>query len=264
MSCVVHPTAIVDEKAELGVDVKIGPYSIIGPDVKIGDRSCIGPHVVIEGRTELGEQNEVFQFASLGARPQDLKYRGEPSTLVIGAHNIIREYVTIQPGTEHGHMTTKVGNNNLFMAYSHVGHDCFVGNHNVFANSSAMAGHVTVFDGVILGGLVGVHQFCRIGSMAMLSGGTMVGHDVPPYCIAQGDRAFLRGLNLIGLQRAGFSNEDISALKRAFRLMFSSRGHLHGRPDLPADLAANPRVQVMLDFIEGTSRGIMSMSRSSG
>ena len=163
MDCQIHATAIVDPKAKLGAGVHVGPYSIIGPNVQLGDGCRIAPHVVIEGHTTLGENSDVFQFVSLGSAPQDLKFKGEPSTLIIGARNKIREYVTLRPGPASGHMTTVVGDNNLFMANSHVGHDCKVGSNNVFANTVGLAGHVSVGNNVILGGLVGLHQFCRIG-----------------------------------------------------------------------------------------------------
>ena len=208
MSDCIHPTAIIDPAAEIGPEVEIGPYSVIGPHVQLGSQCRIGPHVVIEGHTTLGEQCQISQFASLGAPPQDLKYKGEPSTLVIGRRNVIREYVTLQPGTASGHMTTTIGDENLFMASSHVAHDGIVGNRNVFANSVALGGHVTIGNSVILGGLVGIHQFVRIGDFAFISGGTLVGEDVPPYCFGQfgqTPRGALRGVNTIGLKRAGFS-----------------------------------------------------------
>lgn len=254
----IHAAAIVDPKAEIDDDVEVGAFSIIGPNVKIGKGTRIAPHVVIEGITELGPDNEVFQFASIGAKPQDLKYHGEPSTLVIGSANKIREYVTLQPGTEQGGMTTRVGDRNLFMANSHVGHDCIIGSDNVFANSAGLAGHVTVFDKVILGGLVGIHQFCRIGDLSFLSAGSMIGHDVPPYCIAQGDRCFLRGINTIGLQRAGFSEDQIAETKKAYRMLASS-GHSRGKvADFPEELSNKPHIKKMLDFVETSERGIMS------
>jgi UDP-N-acetylglucosamine acyltransferase len=263
MSCTIHPTAIVDSKAEIGVEVQIGAYSIIGPNVKIGDRSWIGPHVIIEGRTTLGSECEIFQFASIGSKPQDLKFHDEPSTLIIGAKNKIREFVTLQPGTEHGHMTTVIGDNNLFMANSHVGHDCRIGSNNVFANSAGLAGHVSIASNVILGGLIGIHQFVRIGDYVMLSGGSMVGHDIPPYCIAQGDRCFLRGVNTIGLQRAGFSEEEIMAVKKVYRLLFSTVGGVTEKiSKLPAELSERPHIKHMLEFIEGSERGISSPFKS--
>ncbi len=265
MSCDIHETAIVDPAAELGAEVQIGPYSIIGPHVKLGDRCWVGPHAVVEGRTTIGAESKVFQFASVGAKPQDLKFNDEPSTLVIGQKNIIREFVTLQPGTEHGHMTTVIGDGNLFMANSHVGHDCRVGNYNVFANSVALAGHVTIDNNVILGGIVGIHQFVRIGSFVMLSGGSMVGHDIPPYCIGQGDRCFLRGVNTIGLQRAGFTDEEISAVKKTYRLLFSSVGGLAEKiAGLPEELRSMDKIAHMLEFIKNSERGVCSPARNKG
>lgn len=253
MSSRIHPTAIIHDGAELGNEVDIGAYSIIGPHVKLGDGCQIGPHVVIEGYTTLGRETSVSQFASVGSAPQDLKFHGEPSTLVIGERNKIREYVTLQPGTESGTMATIIGDENLFMANSHVAHDCRVGNNNVLANSCALAGHVQTGNGVILGGLVGIHQFVRIGDLVMISAGSMVGSDIPPFCNGQGDRCFLRGINLIGLRRAGFGQEDIAEVRRTYRHFFSSVGSYGEKlKELPTDLAARPAVKMMVDFIKAS------------
>jgi UDP-N-acetylglucosamine acyltransferase len=263
VSCNIHATAIVDSHAELGEDVQVGPYSIIGPHVKIGSGTRIGPHVVIEGHTTLGPGNDIYQFAALGAAPQDLKYAGEPSELILGAGNKVREFVTLHPGTAKGTMKTVVGDNNLFMANCHVGHDCRVGNNNVLANSAGLAGHVTILNNVILGGMVGIHQFCRIGNYVIISAGSMVGHDIPPYCIAQGDRCFLRGVNLIGLERAGMTADEISEIKKVYRTLFSTVGHLKDKIEaLPADLADRPRIKLMLDFIRESERGVMNPARN--
>ncbi len=262
MACVIHPTAIVADGAELGVDVAVGPYSIIGPQVKIGDRSKIASHVVIENRTTLGADNTVFQFASLGAIPQDLKFKGEPATLVIGSGNTIRECVTLHLGTQAGTMTTIIGDGNLFMANCHVAHDCRVGNRNIFANSVALAGHVTIMNGAILGGMAGIHQFCRVGDFAMIGAGAMVALDIPPYCIAQGDRAALRGINKIALKRAGMSEEDISAIRLTYRHLFLGTGGRKERlATLPPEIASRPNVKAMLDFLEGSKRGVTSAGR---
>jgi UDP-N-acetylglucosamine acyltransferase len=263
MSCEIHQTAIIDANAKLGAGVTVGAYSVIGPHVEVGDRTRIGPHVVIEGRTSFGEECDIFQFSSIGSAPQDLKYHGEPSTLVIGARNKIREFVTIQPGTEHGRMTTQVGDNNLFMANSHVGHDCSVGSNNVFANSVSLAGHVTIESNVILGGMVGIHQFARVGNYAMLGAGSMVANDVPPYCIGQGDRCVLRGVNTIGLQRAGFSEEEIKAVRKVYRLLFAKVGGVKEKMNaIPEELVRMPRIAAMIEFIRSSSRGVASPSRS--
>lgn len=262
MGSSIHPTAIVDPAAKIGADVQIGPYSIIGANVEIGDRTSIGSHVVIEGLTTLGADCEIFQFASVGSKPQDLKFRGEPSTLVIGSRNKIREYVTLQPGTVGGRMTTTIGDNNLFMANSHVGHDCEIGSNNVFANSVALAGHVTVHSNAIVGGLVGIHQFARIGSFVMISAGSMVGQDVPPYCICQGDRAVLRGINTIGLERAGFTAEAIADVKRVYRHLFTTGGHLREKIEiLPPETTELPHIKAMIDFIAQSERGILQPSK---
>ncbi len=258
----IHPTAIVSPQAELGSDVEVGPYSIIGPNVQLGDRCKIHPHVVVDGHTTLGSDNEVFPFASLGAAPQDLKFKGEPSTLIVGTGNKIRECVTLHPGTAKGTMSTVIGNNNLFMANCHVAHDCRVGSNNVFANSAALAGHVTVQDSVILGGLVGIHQFCRVGSFVILSAGAMVPYDVPPYCMGQGDRCYLRGINVIGLERAGMTKEEVAEIRRVYRLLFSTVGKLKEKiAAIPSELAAKPRVKYMLDFIGASERGVMSPAK---
>lgn len=265
MDCQIHATAIVDAKAKLGAGVQIGPYSIIGPNVQLGDGCRIAPHVVIEGFTTLGENSEVSQFVSLGSPPQDLKYQGEPSTLVIGARNKIREYVTLQPGTASGYMTTVIGDNNLFMANSHVGHDCKVGSNNVFANAVSLAGHVTIGNNIILGGLVGMHQFSRVGDYALIGAGSMVGLDIPPYCIAQGDRAHLRGVNVIGLKRAGMSSEEISDIRSIYRELFSTVGHLKEKlAALDPEIVERSHIKRMIDFIAGSKRGMVQPLKQLG
>lgn len=257
MTQFIHPTAIIDESVELGAGVQIGPYSVIGPNVKIGDRCKIGAHVFIESLTELGPDNEISPFASIGAAPQDLKYAGEPSKLIIGRANKIREYVTLNRGTKHGHMQTVIGDNNLFMACTHVGHDCIVGNNNILANSAALAGHVTLNNNIIIGGMVGVHQFCHIGDYAFLAAGAMVSGDVPPYCMGQGDRCCLRGLNLIGLKRANFTDDQVRAIKKTYRHLFSASGSVTEKiSTLEQSLAAEPAVNKMLEFIKNSERGI--------
>jgi UDP-N-acetylglucosamine acyltransferase len=253
----IHPTAVIASGAELDSGVEIGPYAVIGAQVKIGANTRIGPHAVIEGRTTLGRDNHIFQFASVGAIPQDKKYKGEDSALIIGDHNVIREYATLNPGTQGGGMVTRVGNHNLFMVYSHVAHDCLVGNHVIMANCATLAGHVMVADYAILGGLVAVHQFTRIGESAFLAGGAMVSLDVPPYCTATGDRAHLHGLNFVGLKRRGLSTEQIATLKRAYRTLFTE-----GLPLKEAIVAvrltfpSSPEVAQLADFIESSTRGI--------
>lgn len=259
----IHPSAIIENGAEIGQEVEIGPYTCIGSHVKIGDKCRIGSHVVLEGYTTLGSENTVFQFASVGSPPQDLKYRGESTTLVIGSKNIVREFVTLQPGTVNGLRTTTIGNGNLFMANCHVAHDCMVGNNNVFANSSALGGHVDIGSHVILGGLVGVHQFCRIGSYSILSGGTMISVDAPPYSIVQGDRAHLCGVNVLALKRAGISSNDISEIRKAYRLLFSTNGFLRAKVEsFPQELAQRPLIRALLDFIVSSKRGVCNRSKT--
>lgn len=261
----IHPTAIVDPGAHIGSGTSIGAYSVIGPHVVLGRDNRIGPHVVIEGHTIIGDRNQVFQFASIGAAPQDLKYRGEPSKLVIGNGNIIREFSTLQPGTSGGGMLTQVGDSNLFMANTHVGHDTLVGNRCVFANSAALAGHVTIANGVIVGGLSGIHQFVRIGDVAMIAAGAMVSQDVPPYCMAQGDRAKIHGLNRIGLERNGGSREDFAALRSLYRAVFTPADGMAQSKSFKARVAesratvgGNERAAQFLDFLESSDRGICS------
>ena len=251
----IHPTAIVEEGAQLADNVSVGPYSIIRSHVSIGSGTVVGPHVVIEGRTSIGCDNEIFQFASIGAIPQDLKYHGEESTLTIGDRNKIREFTTMHLGTEDGGGKTIIGNDNLFMAYTHVAHDCIVGNNVILANAATLAGHVQVDDFAILGGMSAVHQFTRIGSHVLASGGSMIAQDVVPYVIVQGDRAKTVGLNLIGLKRRGFGAEDIGALKKAFKLIFrSGMRQEEALSELEAD--AHAPVQEMIAFVRASERGI--------
>ncbi|HZX43915.1 MAG TPA: acyl-ACP--UDP-N-acetylglucosamine O-acyltransferase [Myxococcaceae bacterium] len=253
----VHPTAIVAPGARLHPTVEIGPYVVIGSQVEIGAGTTVGPHAVIEGRTRLGERNRVFQFASVGAQPQDLKYAGEDSALEIGNENLIREFTTLHKGTTGGGGVTRIGDRNLFMAYAHVAHDCQVGNGCVLANGATLGGHVEVGDHVILGGLAAVHQFTRIGRHAFVAGGAMVVMDVPPFCTAQGDRAELVGINGIGLARHGFSEEQIARVKEAYRILFRSKLPLEDATErLRAELGDQPEIQVLLGFVTTSQRGI--------
>jgi UDP-N-acetylglucosamine acyltransferase len=253
----IHPTAIIHSGASLAADVQVGPYTIIGEHVTIGPGCWIGPHVVIEGWTEIGRNNRIFQFASVGAVPQDLKFRGEQSWLRIGDRNTIREFVTMHRGTSDGGGETVVGHDNLFMAYAHVAHDCQVGNRVILANGATLAGHVQVADHAILGGLSAAHQFTRIGCHVMISGGAMVAQDIPPYTIAQGDRAKTIGLNLIGLQRRGFSEETIRGIKRAYKLIFRSGLRLEEALDkITAEVDTSPELEGFVTFIRNSERGI--------
>jgi UDP-N-acetylglucosamine acyltransferase len=253
----VHPTAIVHPEAKLHDSVEVGPYSIIGPKVRIGAGCRIGPHTVLDGDTTLGERNRVFQFASVGAIPQDLKYAGEDTKLVIGDDNQIREFATIHIGTAGGGGVTRAGNKNLFMAYSHVAHDCVIGNDCVMANCATLAGHVLVRNHVTLGGLSAIHQFTRIGDYAFIAGGAMVAMDVPPYCTAQGDRAELVGLNSVGLARHGFTEEQINRIKDAYKILFRSKlGLNEAIAKLEAEHAGHPEIEALLDFVEDSKRGL--------
>jgi UDP-N-acetylglucosamine acyltransferase len=253
----VHPTAVIHPGARLHPTVQVGPYAVIGPNVELGAGTTVGPHSVIEGRTRIGERNRVFQFASVGAQPQDLKYAGEDSELHIGDENLIREFTTLHKGTAGGGGVTRIGNGNLFMAYSHVAHDCQVGNGCVFANSATLGGHVEIGDHVILGGLAAVHQFTRIGRHAFVAGGSMVVMDVPPYCTAQGDRAELVGINSVGLARHGFSEEQIGQIKDAYRVLFRSKLPLDEALErLRTDFGGSPEIEVLLAFVASSKRGL--------
>jgi len=262
---VIHPTAIVATGAVLAPGVSIGPYAVIGPHVRLGAGTRVGPHAVIEGRTTIGRDNRIFQFASVGAEPQDLKYRGEDSRLEIGDRNIIREFATLSIGTAGGGMVTRVGSDTLLMHYAHVGHDCQVGSHCVLANGATLAGHVTISDHVIVGGLAAIHQFVRVGESAILSGGSMTVHDVPPFCNASGDRARLRGINLIGLKRRGFDAARVRAIKRAYRLLFASGlPFAEARVRTSAELAGQPDVELMVAFLADSTRGVTPAARRAG
>jgi len=253
----VHSTAIVAPGAKLHATAEVGPYAVIGPQVEIGAGTTVGPHAVIDGRTRLGERNKVFQFASVGAPPQDLKYAGEDSALEIGNENLIREFTTLHKGTKGGGGVTRIGDRNLFMAYAHVAHDCQVGNGCVLANAATLGGHVEIGDNVILGGLAAVHQFTRIGQHAFVAGGAMVVMDVPPFCIAQGDRAELAGVNTIGLARHGFGEDRITRVKEAYRILFRSKLPLEEAVErLRTELGDQSEIQTLLDFVTTSQRGL--------
>ena len=253
----VHPTAVVHPGARLHETVEVGPYSVIGPQVTIGAGSRVGPHVVIEGRTTLGARNRIFQFASVGADPQDLKYAGEDTELVLGDDNLVREFVSLHKGTVGGGGATRIGSGNLFMANSHVAHDCVVGNGCRIGNGSALAGHVTMEDHVIISGLAAVHQFTRLGKHAFISGGAMVTMDIPPYATAQGDRAELVGLNTVGLERSGYSKEQLERIKEAHRILFRSKlGLQEALARLRSELGGQPEVDHLIDFVMQSKRGL--------
>lgn len=253
----IHETAIVHPGAQIDENVSIGPYAVIGEHVKIGAGTSVGPHSVIEGWTTIGRENKIFQFASVGAEPQDLKFHGEETTLTLGDRNQVREFVTLHRGTEDGGGKTVIGSDNLFMAYTHVAHDCQIGNHVILANCATLAGHAEIDDFAILGGLTAVHQFVRVGAHVMVSGGSMVNQDVVPYCIAQGDRATTVGVNSIGLKRRGFSDEAIRAIKNSYKLLF--RADLRqdeALAQIDAKYGELPEVKAFTDFVRGSQRGL--------
>ncbi len=247
----IHATAVVDSSAKLGSNVEIGPFCMIGPAVELGDGVVVHSHAVITGRTTLGLECKVFPFASIGQAPQDVKFHGEPSTLTIGAKTIIREHATINPGTESGHMATKVGSNCLLMIGAHVAHDCEVGDNVTLVNGATLGGHVTIGDGAIIGGLSAVHQFVRIGSYAFVGGMSGVAADLIPFGMAIGNRANLCGLNIVGLKRKGFPREQIHELRQAYRMLFSSEGTLKERlEDVEGMFSGNPLAKQVVDFIK--------------
>ena len=225
----IHPTAIVEEGARIGANARIGPYCLVGPDVELGEAVELHSHVVVTGHTRIGPRTRIWPFASIGHRPQDLKFAGETSYLEIGADNMIREHVTMNPGTTGGGLTTRVGDGGLFMMSSHVGHDCKVGDKVIFANNATLAGHVEIGDFVLLGGLSAVHQFVRIGAHAIVGGMSGVEKDVIPFGAVIGNRAELGGLNLVGLRRRGFDRETVQALREAYRAVFFGEGSLAER-----------------------------------
>lgn len=253
----IHPTAVVDPHAQLANDVEIGPYVIIGANVKIDAGSKVRSHAVIDGITTLGRGNSVFPFATVGTSPQDLKYRGEPSELIIGDNNTIREFASLNPGTQGGGMITRVGSQNLLMMYCHIAHDCIVGNRNVIANGATLGGHVVIEDNVIVGGLVGIHQFVRIGSGAIIGAGSMVSKDVPPFCNATGDRAKLRGLNVEGMKRRGFDQAKIDAIHKAYRIVFRSKLKTNEALEkIRKEVPALPEIEQFASFIAASERGV--------
>jgi UDP-N-acetylglucosamine acyltransferase len=254
----IHPTAIVDREAQLSPGVTVGPYTIIEGRVVIGPETQIGPHVVIRDFTTIGERCRIFQFTVLGEIPQDLKFKGEETRLVIGNDNTIREFATMHRGTEGGGGVTSIGNHNLFMAYTHVAHDCRVGNRVIMSNAATLGGHIIVEDHAILGGLSAVHQFGRIGQYAFIGGCSAVHRDVPPYAMAVGNRAKLVGLNQVGLKRHGFSSATLQSLKRAYELLFLSEYNLKeatGR--VREELPQSPEIHHLLRFIETSERGLL-------
>jgi len=253
----IHSTAIVSSRAQLGANVTVGPYSIIGAHVTIHDGVEMAGHVVIEGPCEIGEGTQIYPFASIGQPPQDLKFKGEETRLVVGRRNVIRECVTMNRGTSGGGALTSVGDDNLFMAQSHVAHDCIVGSGNVFANSAALAGHVAIGDHITLGAYVGVHQFCRVGDHAFIGGYTKVVKDALPYARTDGVEARCYGANTIGLRRKGFSNEAIRHIQQAFRLLLASTlNTAQALERIRVEMSGAPEIDYLIKFIETSERGV--------
>lgn len=252
---IIHPTAIIDSAAQIGADCHIGPYCVIGPHVVLGARVTLKSHVVIDGRTAIGEGTTVYPFASLGSAPQDLKYDGEPSKLIIGKHNTIREHVTMNPGTKGGAMETRIGDHGLFMMGAHVAHDCVVGDHVILANNATLAGHVEVGDHVVIGGLSAIHQFIRIGAHAVIGGMTGVDNDVIPYGRVRGERGYLAGLNLVGLERRGFGKDQIKNIQRAFHAIFADEKTLDERiEDVAGEFGQDEAVMHIVEFAQKKTR----------
>jgi len=255
---VIDPRAVVSAQAELATDVSVGPFSIVGPGVRIGPRTVIGPHAVVNGPTSIGADNRIFQFASLGDEPQDKKHQGEPTRLEIGDRNVFRESCTINRGTARDKGVTRIGDDNLFMAFSHVAHDCQIADHTVFANCASLGGHVEIGDWAILGGLTAVHQFSRIGPHAFLGGGSIVSRDVPPYVMVAGNPAVPHGVNAEGLKRRGFTEEQIRNIREAYRILYRSELKL---ADAIARLApllpAQPELRILVDFIQSSARSLV-------
>ncbi len=251
----IHPTAIIEDGAKIGENVSIGAYTVIGKDVTIGDGTTIGSNTLIEGITTIGKNNQIFSHAVIGSIPQDLKYHGERVELIIGDNNKIREFTLINPGTEGGGSVTKIGNNNLLMGYVHIAHDVIIGNNCILANAATLAGHVELGDGAVIGGMTPIHQFVKIGDLAMVAGASALSQDVPPYCMAQGNRAYLRGLNLTGLRRH-LEKDDINAIKSAYRRIFSGeRGYKEIAKEIKEE-SNNKYVLNMVNFIIESKRGI--------
>ncbi len=251
----IHPSAIVSPKAELEPSVRIDAYSWIGPDVHLADGVHVGPHVIVTGRTTIGAGTRIFPFATVGVTPQDLKYRGEKTELVIGARNTIREYVNISVGTEHGGGQTRVGDDNVIMAYTHIAHDCVLGSGCLLTNVVQLAGHVVVEDLAVLSGGVGIHQFVRIGRLAMVAANSAVLQDVPPFALAIGSPARVKSLNSTGLSRNGFQQADIIQLKKAYRVLFDVSRRFQDRLTILAE-DCHPAVQHLVAFVRSSERGI--------
>ncbi|SFV60713.1 Acyl-[acyl-carrier-protein]--UDP-N-acetylglucosamine O-acyltransferase [hydrothermal vent metagenome] len=251
----IHPSAVIEEGAVLGNNVSVGPFVYIGPKVRIGDNTTVASHAVIEGDTTIGKNNRIFSHAAVGTIPQDLKYDGEPVQLIIGDNNTIREFTLLNPGTKGGGSVTKIGNGNLLMGYVHLGHDVILGDHCILANGATLAGHVELGNHVVIGGLTPVHQFVHIGDYAMIGGASALAQDIPPYCLAEGNRASLRGLNLTGLRRE-MEREEINALKVAYRELFEQGNPLQEAAQRLFETSDSEKVKTLCKFIKTSKRGI--------
>ena len=254
----IHASALVDANAEIGVNVSIGPFSVVGPNVKIGDNTTIASHVVIEGCTTIGENNRVFQYASIGAEPQSVTYNGEPTEVIIGDNNIIREFVTINRGTADDRGFTKIGDDNFLMAYVHIAHDCVLGNNTIFVNCSSLAGHVEVGDYVIMGGFSLVHQFCRVGSHCITGIGAVCIQDVPPFTLVAGNKAITHGINVRGLRRRDFSKTDVSELKKAYKMIYrSGLTTSNAVQEIEKNTWESEHVSTLVNFFNDSKRGVI-------
>ena len=258
----IHHTAIVDKNSRISGNVEIGPYCVIGSDVEIGPNSKLHSHISIKGKTKIGKNNEIFPFVSIGTSPQDLKYKGEKNSIIIGDNNKLREYVNINPGTLQGGTITKLGNNNLLMVYCHIAHDCNIGNGIVLANNVQVGGHVKIEDNAIVGGSCAIHQFSRIGKLAMVGGMTGVLSDVIPFGLSLGNRNNLVGLNLIGLRRAKISNDDIKILQKSYDVIFSNLNFRSNINNLNVDLKNNKYVKIIIDFINSDKKRPISLPQN--
>lgn len=253
----VHPTAMVAQGAELGSGVTIGPRAIIGPHVKLDHEVLVGAGAVVSGHTRIGEKTRIYPFATVGSDPQDLKYQGEATELHVGAHNSIREYVNISTGTSGGGGRTEIGDHNLIMVYSHIAHDCRMGSHCILANGVHLAGHIEVGDHVVFGGMSGGHQFCRFGERAMVAAGAIVVQDVPPFCLVQGDRARVNGLNLVGLRRSGIAKERMGDIKAMFKILYNENLTLSDAiTRIEQEIELSTERQLFVDFLRQSERGV--------
>ena len=258
MSVQIHPTAVVEKGAQIGVNASIGPYSVIGANVVLGDNNTLGPHVVIDGHTTIGDDNQFFPFTAIGGEPQSISYKGEPTETRIGSNNVFRENITVNRGTMDDEGITSIGDNNLFMAYVHIAHDCRLGSDLLFSNNASLAGHVKVGDFVVLAGYTLIHQFCTIGEHSFCGVNTFCIQDIPPYMLVAGNKAITHGINIRGLRRRGFSKDEITDLKRAYKIIYRSGHTVQGALDeIDAKQWEAPQVARLVEFIRQSKRGVI-------